>query len=78
MKTSLKQLAKDLGVSSAYLSQVRHGVRRPSAKSSSNANVMKLLNIKQQVDAKASTIYNTRLARICPSSTMVAQPTCNR
>ena len=76
MKTSLKQLAKQLGVSSSYLSQVRHGVRPASAKLLSNTDVVKLLNIKHGVDVKTLTSYN--VARSCPSSSMVEQPTCNR
>jgi transcriptional regulator with XRE-family HTH domain len=57
-KVALKQLAKDIGISASYLSQVRHGVRPPSAKLLNNPEVMKLLNIKHEVDADKSKTYD--------------------
>ena len=54
---SLRQLAKDLGVSHSYLSQVRHGRRPASAKV-----VSKLVsNGKQKsVDTQVTDRYNTQ------------------
>ena len=48
-KPSLRQLAKELGVSASYLSQVMNGKRPPSDKLLSNANVKRLLTVKQSV-----------------------------
>jgi transcriptional regulator with XRE-family HTH domain len=57
-KTSLRQLAKQLGVSSSYLSQVNTGKRPPSARLLSNADVRRMLNAKHQVDVNTSRSYN--------------------
>ena len=48
-KTSLRQLARELGVSPSYLSQVKNGKRPASDKLLSNPDVLKLLNVKQNV-----------------------------
>jgi transcriptional regulator with XRE-family HTH domain len=61
-KTSLRQLTKQLGVSASYLSQVRHGIRPPSAKL--------LSNVKHDVDADKSKSYNLFL---CQRSSGVEQ-----
>ena len=71
-KKSLRQLARELGVSASYLSQIRHGKRPASAKLLSNQDIMKLLNVKQNVDAKATTSYNKHVdndAELCSGST---------
>ena len=49
---SLRQIAKELGVSPSYLSQVKNGKRPPSDKVLSNPNVLKMLNVKQDVKQK--------------------------
>jgi transcriptional regulator with XRE-family HTH domain len=77
-KTSLRELAKRLGVSASYLSQVKNGKRPPSEKLLSNTSFEMLSKVlSNEVDARMSTTYNS-VARVCPSSTMVAQPICNR
>jgi transcriptional regulator with XRE-family HTH domain len=57
-KVSLRQLAKQLGVSVSYLSQVKNGKRPPSQKLLSSIGVIKLLNVKHDVDADTSKGYN--------------------
>jgi transcriptional regulator with XRE-family HTH domain len=57
-KTSLRQLARQLGVSASYLSQVENGRRRPSQELLSSANVGHLLKVKRDVDAHKSKSYN--------------------
>lgn len=47
---SLRQLARELGVSASYLSQVKNG-KRP-------ANQKVLSSFKQNVDARTTTRYN--------------------
>ena len=66
-KVSLKQLAKELGVSASYLSQVRHGTRPASAKLLSNADVMKLLKIKHNLDYEHVNRYNILDAEVAQS-----------
>jgi transcriptional regulator with XRE-family HTH domain len=63
-KTSLEELAEDLGVSASYLSQVRHGTRPPSAELLSYANAMKLLDIKHNLDYERANRYNTHNAEV--------------
>ena len=57
-KVSSRQLAKQLGVSASYISQVKNGKRPPSQKLLSNSDVIKLLNVKHDVDADTSKSYN--------------------
>jgi transcriptional regulator with XRE-family HTH domain len=61
-KTSLRQLARQLGVSASYLSQVRNGKRPASQKLLSNADIRHMLtvkqNVKRDVDANKSKSYN--------------------
>ena len=61
-KISLRQSAKQLGISASYLSQVKNGKRPPSQRSLSNADIRRMLiikrNIKHDVDADESKIYN--------------------
>jgi transcriptional regulator with XRE-family HTH domain len=61
-KTSLRQLAKQLGVSTSYLSQVKNGKRPPSEKVLSNADIRRMLtvkqNVKHEVDVAKSKSYN--------------------
>ena len=52
-RKSLRQLARELGVSPSYLSQVKNGKRPASDKVLSNPDVLKLLNVKQKVDDDA-------------------------
>ena len=52
---SLRQLARELGVSASYLSQVKHGKRPASQKVLSKV----LSNVKQKVDAETTTSYNS-------------------
>ncbi len=68
---SLRSLAKELGVSHSYLSQVRHG-KRPA----SNKVVSKMVSSGNQkfVDTKTTSSYNTTGL---PSCVMVAQRTLN-
>ncbi len=68
---SLRQLARELGVSVSYLSQVRNGKRPASQKVLSSVKQ----NVKQGfIDTKATSSYNkTGL----PSCVMVAQRTLN-
>ena len=47
--TSLRQLAKQLGVSASYISQVKNGKRPPSQKLLSNAAIRRMLTVKQNV-----------------------------
>ena len=62
MLSSLRQLAKQLGVSASYLSQVKNGKRPASDKVLSNPDVKQLLNVKQhEVDTRMSTSYNKRV-----------------
>jgi transcriptional regulator with XRE-family HTH domain len=57
---SLRQLAKELGVSHSYLSQVKHGKRPASAKV-----VSKVVSIgKQNVDVRTTTRYNNASAGV--------------
>ena len=74
MKTSLRQLAKQLGVSSSYLSQVNTGKRPPSARLLSNPDVRRMLsakqNAKRKVDVDKSKSYNSRA---CQRSSGVEQ-----
>ena len=48
-RTSLTQLARQLGVSASYLSQVKNGKRPPSQKLLSNADMRRMLTVKQNV-----------------------------
>ena len=57
---SLRQLAKELGVSASYLSQVRHGKRPASQKVLSKM----LSNVKQNVDAHPANTYNNSSAGV--------------
>jgi transcriptional regulator with XRE-family HTH domain len=61
-KTSLRQLAKQLGVSASYLSQIKNGRRPPSQKLLSNADIKRMLtvkqNVKHEVDLNTSKSYN--------------------
>jgi hypothetical protein len=61
-KTSLRELAEQLGVSTSYLSQVRNGKRPPSQKLLSNADIRCMLTVKQnaehEIDVKTSKSYN--------------------
>jgi transcriptional regulator with XRE-family HTH domain len=57
---SWRQLAKELGVSASYLSQVRHGKRPPSQKVLSKM----LSNVKQKVDTTKSNSYNSTYAGV--------------
>jgi DNA-binding transcriptional regulator YdaS (Cro superfamily) len=61
-KTSLRQLARQLGVSPSYLSQVKNGKRPPSQKLLSNADIRHMLtvkqNVKREVDVNTSKSYN--------------------
>jgi hypothetical protein len=59
MKTSLRQLAKQIGVSSSYLSQVNTGKRPPSARLLSNPDIRRLLSAKQ--NAKHEIDVDTRI-----------------
>ena len=55
---SLRKVAKELGVSSSYLSQVRHGKRRPSHKVLSIPEFKMLSSVEQQFALKALKCYN--------------------
>ena len=55
---SLKEMAKELGVSPSYLSQIRHGKRRPSHKVLSMPEFKILSRIKQQVALEPAKCYN--------------------
>ena len=70
---SLRQLAKELGVSHSYLSQVRHGKRPPSAKVVSKVVSKMVSNVKQDgVALDMAECYNPdRL----PSCVVVARGT---
>ena len=57
---SLRQLARELGVSASYLSQVKHGKRPASQKVLSKV----LSNVKQNVDARTTTRYNNAKAGV--------------
>ena len=57
---SLRQLARELGVSASYLSQVKHGKRPASQKVLSKV----LSNVKQNVDARTTTRYNNATAGV--------------
>ena len=61
-QTSLRQIAKELGVSPSYLSQVVNGKRPASDKLLSNPSFKVLSNVKQnvkhEVDAETSNSYN--------------------
>jgi transcriptional regulator with XRE-family HTH domain len=66
-KTSLKELAKELGVSASYLSQIKHGKRPASQKVLSNSSFKKLSGVKQKikhdVDVNMSKSYNLILGQ---------------
>ena len=61
-KTSPRQLAAQLGVSTSYLSQVKNGTRPPSQKLSSNLEIRRMLAVEQivklEIDADKSGSYN--------------------
>ena len=57
-KISLRQLAKQLGISASYLSQVKNGKRPLTQRLLSNTDAIKLFNVKYDVDADESKIYN--------------------
>jgi transcriptional regulator with XRE-family HTH domain len=63
VKTSLRQLAKEIGVSASYLSQVKNGKRPPSQKLLSNADIRHMFTVKQsvkhEVDVTTSRSYNS-------------------
>ena len=65
-KTSLRQLAKEMGVSASYLSQIKHG-KRPASQ-----RVLNTLdrNVKHEVDVEALTSYNQG---VCQCSSGVEQ-----
>jgi transcriptional regulator with XRE-family HTH domain len=69
-KVSLRQLAKQLGVSASYLSQVKNGKRPPSQKLLSNPSFKMVSNVKHDVDADKSKSYNLFL---CQRSSGVEQ-----
>ena len=77
---SLRQLAKEMGVSTSYLSQVKHGKRPASQKVLSSSSFKKLSNVKQkEIDRNYDCSYNAQVRVMSrPSSSMVEQPTCNR
>ena len=50
-KKSLRQLAKELGVSVSYLSQIRHGKRPASKKVLSKLDMETLSNVKHKEEA---------------------------
>ena len=49
-QTSLRQLARELGVSASYLSQIRHGKRPASERIANSLNVKVLSSVKQPGD----------------------------
>jgi transcriptional regulator with XRE-family HTH domain len=59
---SLRQLARELGVSASYLSQVKNGKRPPSEKVLSNPEFKVLSIVKQQIDAHNPKRYNNERA----------------
>jgi DNA-binding transcriptional regulator YdaS (Cro superfamily) len=69
-ETSLRQLIKQLGVSSSYLSQVNTGKRPPSARVLSNADVRRVLSAKHEVDVGTCRSYNSKT---CQRSSGVEQ-----
>ena len=73
-KVSLRQLARQLGVSASYLSQVKSGKRPPSQKLLSNVDIRRMLTVKQSVkhefDVTTSRSYNSNT---CQRSSGVEQ-----
>jgi Helix-turn-helix len=61
-KESLRQLARQIGVSASYLSQVKNGKRPPSQKLLSNSDIRHMFivkqNVKHNVDVKTPKSYN--------------------
>ena len=86
MKLKLKDIAQRVGVSPAYLSQVRHGKCPASANflEKLNALNLNLSEIKKHhdsdslLDSVEVICYDSNDSAWCPSGAMVAQPTCNR
>jgi hypothetical protein len=67
-KKSLRQLAKELGVSPSYLSQVRHGKRPASQKVLSSPDMRMLSSVKQpHLDTHTINSYNTFRAEVAQS-----------
>ena len=60
-RKSLRQLAKELGVSASYLSQVRHGKRPASDKL---INVFRNLSVKRKFDVGTTINYNSAQAGV--------------
>ena len=56
---SLRQIAKELGVSPSYLSQVRHGKRPASHKVLSSRNTKMLSNLKESVKQEVKRTRNS-------------------
>lgn len=59
---SMRQLAKELGVSASYLSQVKHGKRPASQKVLSKMVSNNRQDVKQIVDVRTTTRYNNSSA----------------
>jgi transcriptional regulator with XRE-family HTH domain len=57
-KKSLRELAKEMGVSASYLSQVKHGKRPASQKVLSILGQNVKQNVRHKVDVEALTSYN--------------------
>jgi transcriptional regulator with XRE-family HTH domain len=67
-KKSLRQLAKELGVSPSYLSQVKHGKRPASQRVLSSPDIRMLSSVKQnRVDTPIATSYNNLCAEVAQS-----------
>ena len=64
-KKSLRQLAKELGVSPSYLSQIRHGKRPASERVLSNPSFKTLSNVKQNVKQKVDTHITNSYNNLC-------------
>ena len=63
---SLRQLAREMGVSPSYLSQIRHGSRPASQKVLNMLSSVKQ-NVKQEVDTHIANGYNILRAEVAQS-----------
>ena len=65
---SLRQLARELGVSASYLSQVRNGKKKPSKNLLSKLDIKVLTNVNQHpLDTHLADNYNTFCAEVAQS-----------
>ncbi len=69
---SLRQLAKELGVSASYLSQVRHGKRPPSDKVFGVLSTLSL-GVKQSAEIISGRPYRTRTCDTLIKSQVLCQ-----